>query len=96
MNLFIDVALKTAQTEENSKFESSLALAAVYFAVEGVGDFLVNTGYGELEFDVEKGCRWIRGSKDASQTSICQRDGVSPEFSDYLNRLIALTPKSRQ
>jgi hypothetical protein len=71
-------------------------LAAVYYAIEGVGAFLVNTGKGELEFDLEKGCRWISGSKGSAQTSICQKEGVNIEFADYLNRLIALTPKSRQ
>jgi hypothetical protein len=71
-------------------------LATVYYAIEGPGDFLVNTGKGKLEFDIEKGCRWIDDSKGESQTSICQKEGVRMQFADYLNHLIALTPKSRR
>jgi len=71
-------------------------LAAVYYAIEGPGAFLVNAGKGKLEFDLEKGCRWLGDSKGATQTSICQKEGVRIAFADYLNRLIALTPKSRR
>ena len=68
-------------------------LAAVYYAVEGVGDYLLNTGSGVLEFDVEKGCRWKKGDSEPNRTFISQREGVSEEFGDYLNRLVAMTPE---
>jgi len=65
-------------------------LAAVYFAVNGVGDYLVHQGQGWLEFDVERGCRWHDDNSDRRQSFVSQRNGVKEDFSQYLNTLIAL------
>jgi len=67
-------------------------LAAVYFAVEGEGDFLTSASNGSLEFDVEKGCRWIADKGPSTQTMVGQREGSSEAFARYLNHLIALPP----
>ncbi|TVR70153.1 MAG: nucleoside hydrolase [Marinilabiliales bacterium] len=68
-------------------------LAAVYFAVEGTGDFLENTGRGRLEFDVERGSRWHRDEYvGPEQYFIQQKEGTNDSFADYLNVMIAAEP----
>ncbi len=71
-------------------------LTAVYFAIEGTGDFLQSQGKGWLEFDVEKGCRWHPEKKHPIQTLISKRPQVNEAFADYMNDLIAKTPKTRK
>ncbi len=63
-------------------------LAAVYYAVEDEGDFLSNTGKGQLEFDVEKGCRWHKETGKSNHFFVVQREGVQEMFADYLNKKI--------
>lgn len=70
-------------------------LVAVYYAVEGLGDYLVEEGRGWLEFDVDKGCRWMNGERDRVQTFIRQKSGVSERFADELNALLARPPRLR-
>lgn len=60
-------------------------LAAIYYAVEGEGDFLRNTGKGKLEFDIEKGCRWHKEPGKSNQFFVVQREEVQGPFADYLN-----------
>lgn len=72
---------------------SSWDLIAVYYAVEGLGDYLYNEKDGHLDFDVEKGCRWLKQAKGAPQILILQKPGTNQAFSDYLNRMIALPPQ---
>jgi hypothetical protein len=67
-------------------------LAAVYFAVEGEGDFLVSESNGYLEFDVAEGCRWVSTRDASAQTIVTQKKGTSEAFARYLNHLIALPP----
>jgi hypothetical protein len=67
-------------------------LAAVYFAVEGTGDFLRNAGEGWLEFDIVKGCRWNTGESHLHQNFILQKNDVDESFASYLNDLIGRTP----
>jgi hypothetical protein len=74
---------------------SSWDLIAVYYAVEGLGDYLVSDGNGHLEFDSAKGCRWIRSTSKTNQTLIRQKAGTQTGFSDYLNHMIALAPRCR-
>jgi hypothetical protein len=71
-------------------------LAAVYFAVEGTGDFLENAGQGWLEFDIEKGCRWNAGESHLHQTFIMQKKDVDESFATYLNELIGRMPALRK
>ncbi|WP_228527619.1 nucleoside hydrolase [Pararhodonellum marinum] len=68
-------------------------LAAVYFAVEGLGEFLKAAPQGNLEFDPEKGCRWVTGGNAKSQFFISEKADISQSFSEYLNALIALPPQ---
>lgn len=68
-------------------------LTAVYFAVEGLGEFLVNEGKGRLEFDIEQGSRWSTDIDNSNQSYIVQKNGISKEFSEYLNKKIAIPPK---
>ncbi len=69
-------------------------LAAVYFAVKGTGDFLVNTGRGRLEFDAERGSRWHPGENALpEQYFIMQKPGTDGSFADYLNEMIAAEPE---
>lgn len=70
-------------------------LVAVYYAIEGCGDYLVEAGRGWLEFDEEKGCRWMNGGRDNAQTFIRQKSGVSERLAAELNALLALPPRLR-
>lgn len=68
-------------------------LVAVYYAVEGLGEFLMDEGQGWLEFDLEQGARWHPGRRDPAQTFIRQKPGVSAALADYLNGLLTVWPK---
>lgn len=72
---------------------SSWDLVAVYYAVEGLGDYLFDFGKGWLEVDVDKGVRWHKGDSKIDQTLIKQKDGTDQEFADYINELIGRLPK---
>jgi hypothetical protein len=65
-------------------------LATVYYAVEGEGEFLRNTGNGWLEFDVDKGCRWQEESGKSNQFFVIQREGIDQLFAQYLNAKIGI------
>lgn len=68
-------------------------LAAVYFAVEGLGEFLTSAGPGRLEFDTEQGCRWLPANQKTNQTYIQQKTGVELHMAGYLNHCISLPPQ---
>ncbi len=63
-------------------------LAAVCFAIEGCGKFLQSAPRGYLEFDPEKGCRWVVGKNDRNHRMVIQKDGLDQAFAEYLNRRI--------
>jgi inosine-uridine nucleoside N-ribohydrolase len=63
-------------------------LAAVYYAVEGLGDFLEEENPGFLEFSAENGCRWIEGTSAKRQKFIVQKKNVNEIFAEYLNNMI--------
>jgi len=68
-------------------------LAAVYYAVLGEGDYLITTGSGSLNFDIDRGCRWISGvPKAPAQYYVVQKPEIEQEFAEYLNRMIARKP----
>jgi len=67
-------------------------LTTVYYAVEGLGDFLKSAGYGLLEFDIEKGCRWNHLENPSSQVYIYQKEGTNESFAEYLNGMIGKRP----
>ena len=68
-------------------------LIAVYFAVEGLGDFLKDSGNGWMEVNIEKGVRWHRDESIVNRTLIQQMENKNESFADYLNDMIAATPK---
>ncbi len=70
-------------------------LAAVYFSVEGTGEYLRDIGPGHLKFDVEKGSLWVAGENNMRRHYIKQKDNISFLFSSYLNQCIATAPKFR-
>jgi hypothetical protein len=67
-------------------------LIAVYFAVEGLGDFLENKGRGWIEFDLEEGFRWHAGENKVVQYMIRQKEGTDEGFAEYLNDMIGELP----
>ncbi len=71
-------------------------LIAVYYAVEGLGDYLVEAPNGFLDFDIEKGSRWIQSKRQSGQTILIQKKNIKQPFSRYLNQMISLPPRQRQ
>lgn len=67
-------------------------LAAVYFAVEGTDKYLINSGTGMLDFDVEKGCRWVSDGDNRLQYFIEQKEQTDESFAGYLNKMIGKPP----
>jgi hypothetical protein len=67
-------------------------LVTVYFAVEGLGRYLKEEKDGWLEFDVEKGCRWIQRENKKNHHYIIQRKGIQEQFANYLNEMISKPP----
>lgn len=67
-------------------------IIAVYYAIEGVGNFLKIEDPGWLEFDAEKGCRWNRSGNKFQHNYIILKEENSDEFEKYLNKMIATQP----
>ncbi len=68
-------------------------LIAVYFAVEGLGDFLKDSGNGWMEIDIEKGARWHKDESIVNRTLIQPMENTGESFAAYLNDMIGATPK---
>ncbi len=68
-------------------------LIAVYYAVEGLGDFLQYSGKGWMEIDIDRGVRWREGESDIEQYFIEQKADTNQSFADYLNKMISKIPK---
>lgn len=68
-------------------------LIAVYFAVEGLGDYLKDSGNGRMEVDIEKGVRWHKDENTVNRTLIQLMDNIKDDFGTYLNDMIGATPK---
>lgn len=71
-------------------------LIAVHYAVNGLGEYLAADEDGWLEVDVDKGARWIQGERRNPQKFVTLKPGMNKEMADYLNALLAATPKHRQ
>jgi inosine-uridine nucleoside N-ribohydrolase len=68
-------------------------LAAVYYAVEGLGDFLESAGKGWLHFDIDYGCKWTTATNHfVPQVYIYQKEDSDEKFANYLNELIGRKP----
>ena len=63
-------------------------LAAVYFAVEGMGEFLEHPENGRLEFNQENMYRWVSTAEKIEQFYVQQKEGVNEAFADFLNEMI--------
>ena len=68
-------------------------LIAVYYAVEGLGDFLKDSGNGWMEVDIEKGVRWHNDESIVNRTLIQQMDNTNESLAAYLNDMIGALPK---
>ena len=68
-------------------------LIAVYYAVEGLGDYLIEGPNGFLDFDIEKGSRWIESERPSKHTILIQKKNIQQSLSRYLNRMISLPPR---
>jgi len=79
-------------TQQKKLFDQrpSWDLATVYFAVEGLGDFLQMEESGWLEFDQKKGARWIKSEHPdhANHFYVNQKPEVDAVFGEYLNNRI--------
>ena len=60
-------------------------LAAVYFAVEGTGQFLLHPENGRLEFNQDNLYRWQTLATETNHYYVMQKSGVDAAFADYLN-----------
>ncbi len=71
-------------------------LIAVYFAVEGTGDYLHEPQRGWLEFDVDRGFRWHADKISTTETYfVQQKEGTDKSFATYLNDMIGREPANR-
>ena len=68
-------------------------LVTVYFAVEGLGQFLEKYDHGRLEFDAEKGCRWDNSTNNPLHIYVQQKKNTDQAFEEYLNEKLLYLPK---
>ncbi|MFW6277111.1 MAG: hypothetical protein ACOC1J_00470 [Prolixibacteraceae bacterium] len=71
-------------------------IIAVYYAVEGLGNYLEEEEAGWLEFDTEKGCRWNRSENEYSHKYIISKKENSAQFEQYLDQMIATQPQLKR
>lgn len=71
---------------------SSWDLLAVYYAVEGLGDFFKLSDQGWMEIDPVKGVRWRYEKNDIRQYFVQQKTNTDQSLADYLNKMIGETP----
>jgi inosine-uridine nucleoside N-ribohydrolase len=67
-------------------------LVAVYFAIEGMGEYFKMAESGYLKFDIERGSRWIKKDTVSNHNFVLQRMGTNESFADYLNEMISRPP----
>ncbi len=64
-------------------------LVTVYFAIKGSGEYFEILDKGYLDFDTDKGCKWIRSDSATNQKFVIQKEGTDIDFSNYLNKMIS-------
>lgn len=64
-------------------------LVAVCFAVESPKKYFEVETQGYLDFDVDKGCKWIETPTPTNHNFVILKNGVDTLFSDELNTLIS-------
>ena len=67
-------------------------LVTVYFAIEGLGNFLKEAESGWLDFDAEKGCIWKGEDNTFQHHFIFQKPDTDSLFAKELNQKIAASP----
>ena len=70
-----------------SEGRPSWDLVAVYFAIEGPGDFFETPEKGVLHFDSKTGSRWEKNEK-GGHYYVNQKAATDLSFRDYLNQLL--------
>ncbi|MEE9438898.1 MAG: hypothetical protein V3V14_07860 [Saprospiraceae bacterium] len=76
---------------EQKKLEDqrpSWDIVTVFYAVEGLGSYFKMLANGYLNFDIEKGCKWLYSDKSSNHHFIKQLDDKEFDFANYLNRMI--------
>ena len=71
-------------------------LVTVYFAVEGPGKYFEILNEGYLDFDPNKGCRWIGTDSMTNQNYVIQKSDTDVDFSNYLNEMISKHQKMNE
>ncbi|MEX0324338.1 MAG: nucleoside hydrolase-like domain-containing protein [Puniceicoccaceae bacterium] len=66
-------------------------LIAVYYAVNGIGEFLEEPLAGQLDFDPEEGSLWI-GNTKGTHFLVGEKEDLIEPFAGYLNSQIARKP----
>jgi hypothetical protein len=82
------------KTLEEQRHSSDLM--TIYYAVEGLGKFLEKGQNGYLDFDTEKGCRWIVSDTISNHSFIYQKEKTNKDFASYLNEMISRPPKNKR
>jgi hypothetical protein len=67
-------------------------IITVYFAVEGLGQYLQMEHKGWLDFDPDSGCVWVKGVNERQHYYVIEREDMREELADYLNSMIAKSP----
>jgi len=84
--IWLDNVLQKTLVDQRPSWD----LAAVYFAVEGLGDFLELEARGSLDFNQNKGALWIKSEAPdlPNHYYVNQKAEVNKPFGDYLNARI--------
>jgi len=87
--------LSNAQKKTLADQRPSWDIIAVMFAVDGLGDFLYEEEPGYLDFDPQKGARWIRCNNKKQHYYILTKEEKKNELEAYLNQMIAMQPTEK-
>jgi len=63
-------------------------IATVYFAVENSKKYFNILPNGYLDFDIDKGCRWIEKDTISNQYFVIQKNGTDNELANYFNEML--------
>lgn len=81
--------LWTVEKKQLSDQRPSWDLMAVMYAVEKQEDYFTTIKGGYLDFDVEKGSRWIMSDSSTNHHYVLHNKGVEEEIAEYLNELLS-------
>jgi hypothetical protein len=81
--------LKNVEQKTLKDQRPSWDLVTVFYAIEGTGEYFEILDKGHLDFDAEKGCKWIRTDSITNQNFVVQKENTDKDFSNYLNKMIA-------